>query len=411
MGEPRISWRCEDGHPCAAKGKPDVTNLVVGVVDEDTSPNNPIDPRTVEVTVTPLSHGTLPPQLRAKLSDPKGGVVFRYEGVQVGWYRIRTFRRARPGAFMVLREATRTVQIVKIQRPVKPSDEHYAVTMVLGKPRPREKLEPLLFFQLMFMDKNEPDEGIPDLLVRLRLPGKPEPIEVRSDPGGAVFLLEPEVAPGEVDILSIVDDRDGSPIVYDEFARTGLVTDLVHVIEMPDKRKVMEKIAAAQKIKRRREWGARPQRKTRMDQDWDYHMVVIHHSGEWGTNDPKVIQDMHLDKNNWDDIAYEYLIEVDGTILEGRCLAYKSAANASMNTGKIGIILMGDFEHQAWDLDDDPTEQQLKSTASLIRALVLHFPLRTLCGHRDLNTGTKCPGQVLYDRLDTLRAATGLSAL
>ena len=409
MGEPGTGWRCDEG-PCANRGKVDVTNLVVGVVDDDTSPAHPLDPRTVEVMVTPLSKGTPRPQLHSKLADPKGGVVFRYEAVQVGWYRIRLSRRARPGAFTILREPTRTVQIVKIQRPVKPSDEHYAVTIKLRQPVPKEKPPPHLFFQVMFMDKNEPDEGIPNLLVRLRLPGKPEPVELQADPGGTIFLMAPDIVPGQADILSIVDARNGSPIVYDEFARTGLATDVVHVIEMPDKRKVGEKIATAHKIKRRWDWGARMQKTARMEQDWDYNMVVIHHSGEWGTNDPKVIQNLHLDEKNWDDIAYEYLIDATGTILEGRCLVYKSAANAQMNTGKIGIILMGDFEHQAWDLDDDPTEQQLGSTESLIRTLKLHFPLKTLCGHRDLDSGTECPGQVLYDRLDRLRAATGLSA-
>jgi hypothetical protein len=390
------------------------------VVDDDTSPAHPLDPRTVEVTVTPLSKGTPRPQLHSKLADPKGGVVFRYEAVQVGWYRIRLSRRARPGAFTILREATRTVQVVKIQRPVKPSDEHYAVTIKLRQPVPKEKPAPHLFFQVMFMDKNEPDEGIPNLLVRLRLPGRPEAVELQADPGGTIFLMAPDIVPGQADILSIVDDRDGSPIVYDEFARTGLATDVVHVIEMPDKRKVGEKIAAAHKIKRRWDWGARTQKTARMEQDWDYSTVIIHHSGDVGMDDPRDIQRYQMyeapKRKRSDDIAYEYVVNRDGTITEGRILAYKSAANSNKNTGKIAILIAGDF-HPGKDFSaDEPTAAQLASTEALIKTLQRHFPLRMLGGHRDIEPAdpgepTDCPGDNLYPRLDSLRAATGLSPL
>jgi hypothetical protein len=112
---------------------------VVGVVDEDTSPERPLDPRTVEVTVTPRWRNAPPPPppLKVKLSDPRGGVVFRYEDVTVGWYDVRAVRRAGPGGD-VIREAVRKVQVVKIRRPVKPSDEHQAVRMTLEAPKPKE---------------------------------------------------------------------------------------------------------------------------------------------------------------------------------------------------------------------------------------------------------------------------------
>jgi hypothetical protein len=71
-----------------------------------------------------------------KLSHPKGGVVFRYENVTVGWYEVRALRRATAGG-PVTREAVRQVQVVKIHRPVKPSDEHQAVRITLEAPKPK----------------------------------------------------------------------------------------------------------------------------------------------------------------------------------------------------------------------------------------------------------------------------------
>jgi hypothetical protein len=139
MGKPDTGWRCAADQICAETGKLPVTNLVVGVVDEDTSPERPLDPRTVEVTVTPRWRNAPPPPppLKVKLSDPRGGVVFRYENVTVGWYDVRALRRAGPGGD-VIREAVRRVQVVKIRRPVKPSDEHQAVRMTLEAPKPKE---------------------------------------------------------------------------------------------------------------------------------------------------------------------------------------------------------------------------------------------------------------------------------
>lgn len=221
MDWPKVSWRCEPGKPCAIGGAPEVTNLVVGVVDEETSPGRPLDPATVDVVVLPAGGGTLPPVLRAKKKDPKGGVVFRYEGVVEGWYRVRAFRRAGPGG-PIYREVTRPVQVVKIRRPVKPEDEHKAVTLMLGRPAPAEKPRGLTFFQLGFFDRNAPTEPIPGLWVVLRVPGSPELRMLRADLNGQVLLVEPDISPGLVDVISIVDDGGGpqsdSLVVYDEFA-------------------------------------------------------------------------------------------------------------------------------------------------------------------------------------------------
>lgn len=415
MDWPKVSWRCEAGKPCAIGGAPEVTNLVVGVVDEETSPERPLDPATVEVVVLPVGGGTLPPSLRMKKKDPKGGVVFRYEGVVEGWYRVRAFRRAGPGG-PIYREVTRPAQVVKIRRPVKPEDEHKAVTLMLDRPSPAEKSRALTFFQIGFFDRNAPTEPIPGLWVVLRVPGSPALRMLRADLNGQVLLVEPDITPGLVDVITIVDDGGGpqsdSLILYDEFAPKGLPTSTLHAVQMPDKRKVADKIAAAHGIRRRHEWGARRPKKVPVDQDWDYSTVVIHHSGDRGMKVPNQIQDYHMFDTSrlYDDIGYEYLVHPDGTIYEGRFLAYKSASNSSMNTGKIGICAMGDFEHQWWDPSNDvPSPEQLNSVKALVKTLKSQFPVTRLVGHHDLDPTKECPGSKLYELLDGIRFDTGLS--
>jgi hypothetical protein len=244
---------------------------------------------------------------------------------------------------------------------------------------------------------------------------------LRADLNGQVLLVEPDISPGLVDVISIVDDGGGpqsdSIIVYDGFAPKGLPTSTLHAVQMPDKRKVADKIAAAHGIRRRHEWGAERPKKMPLDQDWDYETVVIHHAGDVGRNDPKEIQyfQMYIADIQSDDIAYEYVVTRDGKIVEGRFLAYKSGANSQQNTGKIAILVAGDFEEQFWDFDDKPTEKQIQAVTALVDTLKRHFPLKRLIGHKDIpnlnpnKKQTDCPGNALYDKLNTIRSSTGLA--
>jgi hypothetical protein len=148
-----------------------------------------------------------------------------------------------------------------------------------------------------------------------------------------------------------------------------------------------------------------------MEQDWNFDTVVLHHSGNSGRKDPKEIQLFHMKEKGYDDLAYQYVILPDGKIAEGRYLAHKGAANAAVNTGKIGVLVAGDFEPGLFDFsDDEPTAAQLVSTRRLVTALKAEFStLSRLVGHKDLKD-TECPGKELYRHLPALRAATGLTA-
>ena len=77
--------------------------------------------------------------------------------------------------------------------------------------------------------------------------------------------------------------------------------------------------------------------------------------------------------------------------------------------GKIGILIMGDFQHQWWDDDDDPTKAQIDAVVNLINLLKQRYSsLTKLGGHRDYETGNECPGDELYKHLPTMRQRTNL---
>src|SRR5690606_1568329 len=144
---------------------------------------------------------------------------------------------------------------------------------------------------------------------------------------------------------------------------SGLAVNHQHLFEIPHKRKVLDRIAAKHSIQRRAAWGARPPNLAEMEQDWDFDMIVIHHSGNRGRKQPTEIQNFHMDDQGFDDIAYQYIVLPNGSIAEGRYLTHKGAANAAQNTGKLGILVAGDFEPGVLDFDDDePTTAQLEAT-------------------------------------------------
>ncbi len=248
-----------------------------------------------------------------------------------------------------------------------------------------------------------------DLDVELRMPNA-DPASYRTDQAGLIEIRDESNKSGEVEVVSIRDPGSVPAISYRAYVPEPLELGTSHELVIPNKRKVADAIAASAGVVRRSAWGASPPRKE-LDQDWDYVTVVIHHSGDSGEKSPGGIQQKHFSKG-YDDIAYEYVVTLGGTIYEGRHIAFKSAGNSEHNTGKIAIIIAGDFEHQWWDEDDDPTQAAADAVVRLVSALKAHFPLTQLIGHRDLPRAkgdTECPGEELYKLLDEMRSRTGLA--
>ncbi|WP_444930659.1 N-acetylmuramoyl-L-alanine amidase [Microbulbifer sp. SSSA002] len=161
------------------------------------------------------------------------------------------------------------------------------------------------------------------------------------------------------------------------------------------------------------QWGVKHPKTDELEDDWDHVAVVMHHSGNRGEKDPKKIESRHMISNSWSDVGYHYLIHPDGKIYEGRKIYHKGAHVAGANTGKIGILLMGDYNEQIWDLFDDSLSGKHISVANdLIKTLICNFPcIRTLGGHKEFlpGKGYSCPGNLIMGELDTMRKKHGLT--
>lgn len=133
----------------------------------------------------------------------------------------------------------------------------------------------------------------------------------------------------------------------------------------------------------------------------DTDMIVIHHTGNPCDDDlsAEQIHTSHL-MQGWSGIGYHYVIRKDGTIEEGRPEWAVGAHAQGYNWNSVGIHLCGNFEYA------EPTQAQIESASYLIGYLCDKYCLiptaETVKGHRDL-MATACPGQHLYEQMQTLR--------
>jgi len=154
------------------------------------------------------------------------------------------------------------------------------------------------------------------------------------------------------------------------------------------------------------------------------HAVVHHTAGannlvDWAA-EVRNIWYFHTFSNGWGDIGYNFLIDPNGVVYEGRAggVGAIGAHFSCRNTNTVGVALLGTFTDVA------PTPAAMASLEKLLADLcrlnainpttVLFHPpsqlqLPTILGHRDGNpsaltcTRTECPGEVLYAMLPMIR--------
>src|SRR5258705_11663774 len=98
------------------------------------------------------------------------------------------------------------------------------------------------------------------------------------------------------------------------------------------------------------------------------------------------VQNLHMDQNKWADVGYHYGIDGKGTIYEGRDIHVRGSSVAGHNTGTIGIVLMGDFDHE------EPAQEQLASLLTLVQWLTTAYHLTHFAGQSEVSPATAFPG-------------------
>jgi len=154
--------------------------------------------------------------------------------------------------------------------------------------------------------------------------------------------------------------------------------------------------------------------------------IVIHHSAFNNTSDDFAgvvasYYDYHVNSNGWDDIGYNFLIDPNGVIYEGRGNGVQGAHFSCMNTNTVGICVIGNYQTEA---PQPETIQHLLDFLAWEACLydidvadysylpLADMDIMNVCGHRDGNesvspnscaSGTDCPGDVLYGLIPTFR--------
>jgi hypothetical protein len=150
--------------------------------------------------------------------------------------------------------------------------------------------------------------------------------------------------------------------------------------------------------------------------------LIVHHtamgveapSSDW----PALVRSIwkfHVLERDWADIGYNYLIDPNGVVYEGRAGGDNviGAHFSGVNAGTMAVALLGDFTNEA------PTSKALNSLKEVLawkcdqrdldpEGRSLHeasqFILNTISGHRDGPKPTECPGEALYLLLPAIRA-------
>lgn len=163
-------------------------------------------------------------------------------------------------------------------------------------------------------------------------------------------------------------------------------------------------------------WGADPTDCTTTESDW-YRMAIHHTAGgqTYGGTVQGAVQALqaYAMSGEYCDIPYQFLVGYDGTLWEGRQLIYYSGATGGDNNdGNIAVCFLGCYDSGGCGTDyDTPDDNLMVSARLLIQTLADEHDFvtdsDTMRGHRDWpDNSTACPGDLIYARLDELRAET-----
>lgn len=119
--------------------------------------------------------------------------------------------------------------------------------------------------------------------------------------------------------------------------------------------------------------------------------IIIHCSATKEGN-PVTVDDIrrwHVQGRGWNDIGYHYVIELDGTVKQGRPQIAQGAHCFGQNENSIGVCYVGGLDEDMKP-KDTRTPEQKEALKSLIFKIQSVFPEATIHGHNEFSAKA-CP--------------------
>ncbi len=168
---------------------------------------------------------------------------------------------------------------------------------------------------------------------------------------------------------------------------------------------------------------------------WDpaYHpveQIFIHHTVFYNTSDPaaavRAVWDFHANTRGWGDIGYNYLVDQQGRIYEGRFGGDNVVAGHvyGFNQKSLGVAVLGCFDtsSSACAGAPPPSAEMMNGLTTLLAWKSANYDINpnttqkfcglsscltlwTISGHKDAGV-TACPGNLIYDQLQAIRETT-----
>jgi len=130
--------------------------------------------------------------------------------------------------------------------------------------------------------------------------------------------------------------------------------------------------------------------------------IIIHHYHH-STATPQVVNRWHRDDNGWLGIGYNLIVDMDGTIWEGRGIEAVGAHAANHNNNNIGIACQGRYD----DNDKKMPDAQFNALVWLIKHLHVIYGNLPIIAHREVGV-TSCPGKYFpFEELKRLNERGG----
>lgn len=103
----------------------------------------------------------------------------------------------------------------------------------------------------------------------------------------------------------------------------------------------------------------------------------------------ETIRRWHVQDNGWSDIGYHWVIELDGSLEEGRKEHRNGAHAKGHNSDSIGVVYVGGCDKDMKP-KDTRTEAQKEELICILKDLKARYPKAEIIGHRDV-ANKACP--------------------